>query len=560
MLSRNRVRLLAWASISSLLITSLAGMTGLVYASLTFSTILNLSNNPGTSSFPQLAASGSYVYVVWQDNTPGRPNTFFRAGSHNGTGFGPVVNLSNDTAYSLNPQVAASGSNVYVVWQDNATSNYKTYFRASSNYGSGFAPTINLGTTARVDETNPQVATSNNNVYVVWLESAKTPAVYFRASNNYGNSFGSPIILTGSAGTSFPPVITVQGSNIYLAWRQNVAAGNDDIFFDASSNNGTSFGSVVNLSNNPGESFNPEIAATGSNVYVVWPDSNPGHFQTFFRGSTNNGVTWSPSISQSALNLSSDPGIAIEPQVAASGNGVYVSWRDSTLGNSQIFFKASNTNGASFGPLLNLSSDTGTAYNAHVAATGSNVYAVWSDTTPGVEDIFLVTSTNGGGSFGSPTNLSNNPGFSLDPQLAATSSNVYVAWDDDTPGNKDIFFKIGALATIAQPSAYSQTLRTNQNQSVAALLTGGDPAGLALTFYIVSTPIHGILGSVTSAGPSSAQVNYTPNAGFLGTDSFTFKVGNGWMNSTTATVSITVQTLGTGVGGGTGGGRAPLAF
>ncbi len=536
-------------------------MTSLVYASTpSFNTTINLSNNPGTSSFPQVAASGSYAYVVWQDNTPGRPDTFFRVGSHNGTSFGPIVNLSNDTAYSLNPQIAASGSNVYAVWQDNATTSYKTYFRASSNYGSSFAPTINLGTTARVDETNPQVATSSNNVYVVWLESAKTPLVYFRASSNFGTSFGSPIILTGSTGSSFSPLIVVQGSYVYVTWRQNVATGNDDVFFDVSNNNGTSFGSTVNLSNNPGQSFDPEIAATGSSVYVVWPDSNPGHFQTFFRASTNNGVAWTPTLGQPALNLSSDSGFALEPQVAASGIGVYVSWRDSTLGNSQIFFKSSNNNGASFGPLLNLSSDAGTAYNAHVAATGSNVYVVWSDTTPGVEDIFFVTSTNGGGSFGSPTNLSNNPGFSRDPQLAATSSNVYVAWDDDTPGNKDVFFKIGALATIAQPSAHSQTLLTNQNQSVVVLLTGGDPSGLALTFYMVSTPVHGILGSVTSTGPSSAQVTYAPNPGFTGADNFTFKVGNGWMNSTTATVSISVQTLGTGVGGGTGGGHAPLAF
>ena len=39
------------------------------------------------------------------------------------------------------------------------------------------------------------------------------------------------------------------------------ADSNGDIFFAASSNNGTSLGTPINLSNNTGQSFNPQIAA-----------------------------------------------------------------------------------------------------------------------------------------------------------------------------------------------------------------------------------------------------------------------------------------------------------
>ena len=43
--------------------------------------------------------------------------------------------------------------------------------------------------------------------------------------------------------------------------------------------------------------------------------------------------------------------------------------------------------------------------------------------------------------FGNTINLSYNNGSSFNPQLVATGdSNVYVVWEDDTPGNSDIFF------------------------------------------------------------------------------------------------------------------------
>ena len=49
----------------------------------------------------------------------------------------------------------------------------------------------------------------------------------------------------------------------------------DDIFFAASNNNGTSFGTPINLSNNTGVSVVPQIAASGNNVYVTWHDDTP---------------------------------------------------------------------------------------------------------------------------------------------------------------------------------------------------------------------------------------------------------------------------------------------
>ena len=71
-----------------------------------------------------------------------------------------------------------------------------------------------------------------------------------------------------------------------LLWQHN------DIFFAASNNNGTSFGTPINLSNNTGFFRNPQIATSGNNVYVTWIDNTPGNFDIFFAVSNNNGASF----------------------------------------------------------------------------------------------------------------------------------------------------------------------------------------------------------------------------------------------------------------------------
>ena len=69
---------------------------------------INLSNNAGFSIEPQIAASGNNVYVTWEDTTPAGSNLdiFFAASNNNGTSFGTPINLSNNTGFSQIPQIA----------------------------------------------------------------------------------------------------------------------------------------------------------------------------------------------------------------------------------------------------------------------------------------------------------------------------------------------------------------------------------------------------------------------------------------------------------------------
>jgi len=63
-----------------------------------------------------------------------------------------------------------------------------------------------------------------------------------------------------------------------------------------------------------------------------------------------------------------------------------------------------------------------------------------------------------------------------------------------------------------------------------------DPDGNALSAIKVSDPSHGTISNWNSNG----SFTYTPTTGYSGADSFTYKVNDGSLDSSTVTVSITI--------------------
>src|SRR5205809_584456 len=91
------------------------------------------------------------------------------------------------------------------------------------------------------------------------------------------------------------------------------------------------------------------------------------------------------------------------------------------------------------------------------------------------------------------------------------------------------------------PTADNIPISTNASTPVTITLTGTDPIpGDALKFSVVTMPQHGVVTSPAGMPPNT--VTYTPNGGFSGPDSFTYRATDGQgVNSTIAIVSITVN-------------------
>jgi len=92
----------------------------------------------------------------------------------------------------------------------------------------------------------------------------------------------------------------------------------------------------------------------------------------------------------------------------------------------------------------------------------------------------------------------------------------------------------GTVAYNAPPVANRQSVEAIVNSFQNLTLTGYDPEGSNLTYSVVDTPTNGVL---TGTAPN---LTYTPDTDSTGSDSFTFTVNDGELNSNPATVSISV--------------------
>lgn len=101
-------------------------------------------------AFAPMATSGNNVYIAWWSNKSGNDEIMFRASSDNGKTFGDKMNLSNSTDRSVDAEIAAEGSSVYVSWweevQKGTDETRQPVFRASTDNGKTFGDTFILTT------------------------------------------------------------------------------------------------------------------------------------------------------------------------------------------------------------------------------------------------------------------------------------------------------------------------------------------------------------------------------------------------------------------------------
>jgi hypothetical protein len=277
---------------------------------------------------------------------------------------------------------------------------------------------MSVGTEDIIDDAVTDAKISLDSVYTVWEESIGSDTFSQILFKRNTISF-DPSIIVSHTGSFEDPAIAASGNNVYVVWKESSQDARD-IWYRRSTDGGASFSGTVNLrSKTTGSLFEPAIAASGNNVYVVWVDNITaiGVWDILYRRSTNGGASFSGTVNLTE-NTASD---GEETAIAASGNNVYVVWSNQS-GNFDILYKKSTNGGASFGDTKNLSNNPGDSREPAVAVTGTNVYVVWRDDSLGNRDILYRRSTNGGANFGSIVNLSNTALASTIPAIAASNN------------------------------------------------------------------------------------------------------------------------------------------
>lgn len=133
-------------------------------------------------------------------------------------------------------------------------------------------------------------------------------------------------------------------------------------------------------------------------------------------------------------------------------------------------------------------------------------------------------------------NLNSNGSFTYTPTAGYVGSDSFTYKANDAQADSNTATVNITVSNMA-PMANGQSVTTNEDTAKAITLTGNDADSDPLTYQIVTVPTHGMLSG------SGANRTYTPDTGYSGTDSFSFKVSDGAGNSETATVAITINAV-----------------
>jgi len=260
----------------------------------TFSAPNMISTNPSGSIDPQIALDkNGNINVVWEDDIAGRSNISFSRSTDGGAHFFLTpTNLSNPQGNFManpnSPRIAVDlGGNINVVWADTDPIHFNTeiFFIRSTDGGATFLPTPNP-TPKKVSNSlgcsfNPVMAVdASGNINIVWEDTPDcrfvTSNVLFSRSSDGGDKFSPPLSISKDLGSSFNAQLALDANgNINVAWEDH--AGNRDTFFTRSTDSGTSFPTIVNLSDDSGLSIAAQMAADkNGNLNVVWQDDTPG--------------------------------------------------------------------------------------------------------------------------------------------------------------------------------------------------------------------------------------------------------------------------------------------
>ncbi|MBN1274450.1 MAG: exo-alpha-sialidase [Candidatus Aminicenantes bacterium] len=358
-----------------------------------------------------------------------------------------------------NPEITVDeNDNILVVCQDKETSGanwyWNIFFYKSTDLGGTwdsackisncsvneahlYDPVIAVDCTASTSGGMKHLSAYAGNIYTAWeddrVKKSNNYDIYSSSSSDTGSTWSAIQNLSNSPiSLEHPDVVVDSEGRIHGAAYQETTSWLDEIYYTYSENGSVTWTAPTKAV----EGRNPRLAVdSNNNVYMVYQKNVSGIWKVFLSYSTDKGVNWS-----APENISQTSSDAILPDICLDDHDrIFIVWEDYSYDTSpEIAFKCTNDSltvslqAFDWNSKKNLSNTAGRCSKMPRIAPDcvNNINVVWQDRNLPTGDIFYSRSIDSGSTWTSPLSISqNDAAHTYGPVLAVDScGHVHVAW------------------------------------------------------------------------------------------------------------------------------------
>jgi hypothetical protein len=332
--------------------------------------------------------------------------------------------------------LVVAGDTVHVVWYDTQNHGSAIYYKRSSDQGTTWGPDTRLSASPAT-ASFPTLAASGPILHLAFrdIRSGQYNA-YYKRSLDGGRTWEPDVAIGETLVFNWWPAIAAVGPMVFVALNMD-SSSNSEVYFRRSTDNGTTWGTIERISNAPLRSEDPCIDAADFCVHIVWNEfrhDGNGHSEIYYRRSSNQGATWGPE-----TRLTYDTAMSYSPTVCASGSNVDVAWEDNRDGNFEIYRKRSTDYGMTWGNDVRMTNDTVPSMYPSVASLGTRLDLAWFSST--TRQLYYRHSADGGATWDSIYALTSPPARAASPFIVVRDSIIHLLWDDQRDGHGAIYYK-----------------------------------------------------------------------------------------------------------------------
>ena len=411
-----------------------------------WSTAADVSLTGGDAYDPQVTVDSTGLATAVWFRSDGSNFVIQSSTSLNGGAWSTPVNLSEPGGDALDPQLTVDSTGlVTAIWHRSNGSNTIIQSRTSQS-GGAWSTIADLSAIGQSAAESQVTVSSTGLVTAVWTRSNGSNRIVQSRTSQSGGAWSTPTAdLSETGRTAAAPQLTVSSTGLVTAvWTRS--NGSNDIIQSRTSQSGGAWSTpTADLSATGRNAAEPEVTVSSTGlVTAIWRRYD-GSKEIIQSSTSLNGSAWS-----ATADLSATGGNAREPQVRVSSTGLVTAiWRRYD-GDADIIQSSTSQNGGAWSTPANLSLTGGGSSQPQLTVSSTGlVTAVWPRYN-GSRYIIQSSTSQSGGAWSTPVDLSATGGDALGPQVTVSSSGLFTA----------VWYRSNGIVTFIQSSTLGSSNST----------------------------------------------------------------------------------------------------